>query len=800
VDVSAHPILSPGETFCYTYRVDIPSSKAVAGGNYKDTAEVTILNHAGHVGERFGPSPSKNAILPSQTLINNEVHVTDSNGGSWAFSSGGYQTYAKSFTCDADQGKHDNTATITETQQSDGASVAVSCYAPTVSKTAQTYLTRTYEWSIVKSVDPDSWTLYTGESGTSTYTVLVTRTGYTDGDWRVEGTITVSNPSPIAATINSVSDVVSGIGSATVSCVGVTFPYSLPAGETLTCTYSASLPDADARTNTATATLQNHSFDYQGNPTNAGTTDFSGTAPVDFSGATVTEVNKEIHVTDTNGGSWPFGDTGSQTYTKTFTCDGDQGEHDNTATITETGQWDDASVTVECSARAPTLEVSKTASTSLTRTYAWTIVKSVDPASWTLYTGDSGTSTYTVSVTRSGPTDSGWAVSGTITVYNNGLVSATVGSVTDMISPDIAATVECSVTLPHELDVGDSFTCTYSASLPDASARTNTATVTVGTTDFSGTAPVDFSGATVTEVNKEIHVTDSNNPSGSPWTFTDSGSQTYTRTFTCNDDDGTHDNTATITETGQSDDASVTVECSARTPTATLIVKKHVDNEHGGTLDATAFSIHVKIDGVDVQDSPQSGSEAGTKYTLSPGIYVVSEGGPLPSHYVLVSITGDCQPDGTVTLNDGDTKTCTITNTDPTLIVIKHVIGGTKSASDFTITVSGVNPDPATFQGSESGIGVALGLGGYSVSETPIPGYTATYSPECSGTISVEEPTKTCTITNEYSAGQEETIKPPVGGEVYSVNKLALLSPYLALLALLGAVGVAFAMRRRRDI
>jgi hypothetical protein len=800
VDVSAHPVLAAGETYCYNYRVDIPSDKIHAGGTYKDTASVTITNHSGSIGTPKGPSVSATTTLPSSIVkVNDLVHVTDTYGGPWTFSSSGSQTYARTFTCDGDQGEHANTATITETGQSDGASVTVSCHAPVVSKTAQTYLTRTYEWSIVKSVDPASWTLYTGESGTSTYTVSVTRTGYTDSDWRVEGTITVSNPSPIEATINSVSDVISGVGSATVNCVGVTFPYSLPAGGTLTCTYSASLPNADTRTNTATATLQNHSFDYEGSSTNAGTTDFTGTASVDFSGASVTEVNKEIHVNDSNnpsGSPWTFTDSGSQTYTRTFTCDGDDGTHDNTATITETGQSDDASVTVECSARVPTLEVSKTVSTSLTRTYEWTIVKSVDPASWTLYTGESGTSTYTVSVTRTGPTDSGWAVSGTITVYNNGLVSSTIDSVTDMISPDIGATVECSVEFPYELDVGDSFTCTYSASLPNADTRTNTVTVTVGTTEFSGTASVDFSGASVTEVNKSIHVTDTN---GGSWLFGDTGSQTYTKTFTCDDDDGTHANTATITETGQSDDASVTVECSARTPTATLIVKKYVDNEHGGTLDASAFSVHVTANGVDVAGSPQPGSEAGTEYTLSPGTYLVSEATPLPSHYVLVGITGDCQPDGTVTLNDGDTKTCTITNADPTLIVIKHVIGGTSSASDFTITIRGVNPDPATFQGSESGIGVALGLGDYRVAETPIPGYTATYSPECSGTISIEEPTKTCTITNEYPAGQEETIKPPVGGEVYSINKLALLSPYLALLALLGAVGVAFAMRKRRD-
>jgi len=64
------------------------------------------------------------------------------------------------------------------------------------------------------------------------------------------------------------------------------------------------------------------------------------------------------------------------------------------------------------------LSVSKTADTSFTRTFNWTIDKSVTPESWDLFTGDSGTSEYTVAVTKSDPVDSDWAVSGNITIAN----------------------------------------------------------------------------------------------------------------------------------------------------------------------------------------------------------------------------------------------------------------------------------------------------------------------------------------------------------------------------------------------
>lgn len=119
------------------------------------------------------------------------------------------------------------------------------------------------------------------------------------------------------------------------------------------------------------------------------------------------------------------------------------------------------------------LKVEKTASTELTRTHDWTIDKSVSPDSWDLFTGDSGTSDYTVSVDKGEGVDSAWKVTGTIKV--TAPVAATVTSVTDTLSPDIAADVDCPGTFPVNLGAGQSLDCTYSADLPDASTRTNTA-------------------------------------------------------------------------------------------------------------------------------------------------------------------------------------------------------------------------------------------------------------------------------------------------------------------------------------
>ena len=64
--------------------------------------------------------------------------------------------------------------------------------------------------------------------------------------------------------------------------------------------------------------------------------------------ATPTLVRDSVNVDDTNGMSWLFSASGSVNYNRTFTCDEDEGTHNNTATIRETGQHDSASVTVTC--------------------------------------------------------------------------------------------------------------------------------------------------------------------------------------------------------------------------------------------------------------------------------------------------------------------------------------------------------------------------------------------------------------------------------------------------------------------
>jgi hypothetical protein len=179
------------------------------------------------------------------------------------------------------------------------------------------------------------------------------------------------------------------------------------------------------------------------------------------------------------------------------------------------------------------------------------------------------------------------------------------------------------------------------------------------------------------------------------------------------------------------------------TPTLITVIKHVVA---GGSKTASDFSM--KINGVTVTGvNPFAGSESGTTREVTPGSYNVTESNG--SGYI-ASFASDCT--GTIAL--GESKTCTVTNTPEThLIVIKHVInndGGKKTASQFSMkinglaSVSGVNP----FPGAESpGTNKLVSPGSYTVTETGPAGYFSTFSAGCSGTISVGQ-TVTCTVTN----------------------------------------------------
>lgn len=369
-------------------------------------------------------------------------------------------------------------------------------YELSVKKTAETTYTREYKWTIDKQTDGE-YHMFTGDSVSHDYTVSVTKT-MLESDFAVSGKITITNPDPgFAATITAINDSMTGGITVPVDC-GVTLPYVLAAGGKLECTYSKGLPNKDARTNTVTVA------------TTGKVGGGSASAAVVFGEPTNVIGYAEVDVTDDYYPTQHLTGSATWSYSKTFACDSDKGEHVNTATITQTGAKDNATVKIYCYG----IEVTKDASTSWKRHWDWTIDKSADQSSLLLSDGQLFAVNYKVKVDAV-KTDSDFDVVGNISVYNPAPMAATIVSVKDFVSGFGLAKVECGVAFPYTLAAGDTLKCTYYAGLPNGDARVNTATATLqnspsGTTDFSGNADVVFSPTPTVEEDECIDVTDTN--------------------------------------------------------------------------------------------------------------------------------------------------------------------------------------------------------------------------------------------------------------------------------------------------
>jgi hypothetical protein len=334
-----------------------------------------------------------------------------------------------------------------------------------------------------------------------------------------------------------------------------------------TCSY-ASEPNSYDGTNTSTAAWDAATYST---PTGSA----SGTA--DFSLAQDGATNKTIHVTDSHAG--PLGTVtasdmapfASDSFTYDRTESGTAGtctDYDNTATITETGQTADETVTLCVGAD---LSVTKTANPTFKRTYLWNISKNVDKT-LVEQVGGSAVFNYTVIVNQTGFTDSNWAMTGVITVTNpNDWQDITV-DLTDSVDNGGACSVTngTGVVVPAGGTASRNYSCTFSS----GTSGTNTATATWNKDTYftpngsaSGTAGFSFTTPTTT-VNKTVTVTDTFNGSTTTLgtvTATDSApfaSKTfnYSRTvpmptFGCK----SYPNTAKILETGQTANQNVTV-------------------------------------------------------------------------------------------------------------------------------------------------------------------------------------------------------------------------------------------------
>ncbi len=180
----------------------------------------------------------------------------------------------------------------------------------------------------------------------------------------------------------------------------------------------------------------------------------------------------------------------------------------------------------------------------------------------------------------------------------------------------------------------------------------------------------------------------------------------------------------------------------------TLTVVKVVINDDGGTAVIADFPLFIG----------EMSVTSGASNSLEAGQYVVSETG---SPDYVASFSGDCDANGVVNIEDGDEKTCTITNDDKeqgggappasgTLIVVTKVInddGGTAMPSSFLMTVGDGIATSSTFGGFDTpGFSMAYFPGAYVVNGSENAAYDKTLGSNCSGTM-IAGLTVTCVVT-----------------------------------------------------
>ncbi|WP_185741917.1 hypothetical protein, partial [Pseudoxanthomonas sp. 3HH-4] len=318
----------------------------------------------------------------------------------------------------------------------------------------------------------------------------------------------------------------------------------------------------------------------------------------------------------------------------------------------------------------------------------------------------------------------------------------------------------------------------------DSNAANNTSTVTVGVlalprltlvkqvvNDNGGTAPATAWTLVATGTSRTISgttgaaaVTGAAVPAGNYALSETGGPTAYTAsTWSCVKNGGAAVSANSISLVGN-DVATCTITNNDRPATLTLV--KTVVNDNGGTATVTSFPLTATgpttITGV-------SGTAAVTNRSVNAGVYTLSEVTAAGYTAGAWSCTAGTLSGSQLTLANGQSATCTITNNDQpaTLTLVKTVVndnGGTATVADFPLTATG----PRTITGV-SGTGAvtnrSINAGVYTLSEVTAAGYTAGAWSCTAGTLSgsqltlVNGQSATCTITNNDQAAQLTLVK-----------------------------------------
>ncbi|MFC0876151.1 hypothetical protein ACE01N_06135 [Saccharicrinis sp. FJH2] len=304
-----------------------------------------------------------------------------------------------------------STAIISETGDTDTDSVLIMVSIPDITVLTNTSFERTNHWSIEKTVSEDTLEMITGASEEVSYTVSVKKDSATLG-YLVEGLITVVNPLKES---NLTGQLTASIDRTDAEIVGVSNNNSFIVNPDQTKVFPFTLRlDKEPDNPILSVRLISGGITYG--------KESAITLPQNM--MMVSEVNDIINVTDSyaNMAWYNVSEDCEWTYNRTISekLQGDaqvsEGtltfDVDNTATIAETGQSDDATVNVTY--YFPVVE--QTTVTSFNRDSEWDLTVTSDPEV-NQFPSDQTDVTYTIKADKN-YTDSKFQVTGTVSVTN----------------------------------------------------------------------------------------------------------------------------------------------------------------------------------------------------------------------------------------------------------------------------------------------------------------------------------------------------------------------------------------------
>ncbi|MFB6317409.1 hypothetical protein [Saccharicrinis sp. FJH54] len=411
-------------------------------------------------------------------------------------------------------------------------------------------------WSIEETALQDTVFTFPGATYTTGFSTKLIQTGIIQNSCKITGEIVIHNTLQQALTIDSLKPVAEGITLTDLTFSG-NIPCILKPDESISCSYTAIL---------------------QGDIPETIALDISGSVPVKPS-ETMAPVHAEgngIIINDSvsifRNGEFlgRVSESAEWTSHDSYIYSGSESSlfRSSEAIIAETGNSDTDSVLVMVS--MPDIKVAT--NTSFERTNHWSISKSVSEDTLNLITGDTEDVSYTVSVTKDSAT-LGYLVEGLITVVNPLKVNNLTGTLTatiDDVNAEITG-VAYNNTFIINPDQTRVFPFTLRLNKEPESTILSVRLISGGITYGKETAiSLPQSMLMVSEINDIINVTDTYD-NKSWYNISEDSEWTYTRTISEDlkgDAQITEgvlnfdvDNTAMISETGQTAEAVVNVTC-----------------------------------------------------------------------------------------------------------------------------------------------------------------------------------------------------------------------------------------------